>query len=402
MFSPRTVVECAVLTLAYLSQGKLFLKSGEAPARHIESQFGEEARQRAVTTHERNAWKAEARGNQFISGAMLWGASTFDPRRVLIQVPAVTRGESSSELMYVLRTDSFGGLFTFDWERGCERRIVHKSELRVRDIDRHPTLPLIAYALYKENGTARIVVCGAEHSDAVEITEGDSLDEAPTWVPGSGRTLVYQSSGVARNPAGYVVGFGPAAIYRFNTTSGHLEILAEDQHHDLMLPRMGGDGSLWFIRRPYQAPALMTPLRLVRDIVLFPFRLARAVFHYLNFFSLVYSQKPLSSAGGPKVEGEDVGAMVVRGRRIDARKALRQSLHKQENPPVVPKSWELVKRREEGEEEVVARGVVSYDLAADGTAIWTNGTAIFACHRDGRTEVLERGRLIDGLTVLTH
>lgn len=35
----------------------------------IESKFGEEARQRAVEVHQRNAWKTEARGNQFIGGA---------------------------------------------------------------------------------------------------------------------------------------------------------------------------------------------------------------------------------------------------------------------------------------------------------------------------------------------
>ena len=389
-----------MLTLAYLSQGRLYLKSGDAPARHVESQFGEEARQRAVQVHERNAWKAEGRGNQFISGAMLWGASTFDPRRVLIQVPAVTRGASPSELIYVLQTDTFGGLFTFDWARNHERRIVHKSELRARDISRHPELPLIAYALYKDNGTARIVVSGDEHSDALEMTEGDSLDEAPSWVPGAGRTLVYQSAGVARNQAGYVVGFGPAAIYKLNAVSGHLETIAEDVRHDLMLPRIAGDGSLWFIRRPYQGLPALTPLRLVKDIVLFPFRLARALFHFLNFFSLIYSQKPLTTAGGPRIEGEDVGAMIVRGRRIDAQKALRRSVQKQQNPPVVPKSWELVRRAPSGEDEVLARSVVAYDLAPDGTVVWTNGTAIFHAARDGEATVLERGRLIDGVTIL--
>ncbi|HEX6032297.1 MAG TPA: hypothetical protein VFY90_12770 [Tepidiformaceae bacterium] len=390
-----------MLTLAYLSQGKLFLKSGDDPARQIESKFGEEARQRAVEVHQRHAWKAQGRGNQFLTGAMLWGANTFDPRRVLIQVPAVTRGAGATELMYVLQTDTFGGLFTFDWNRDHERRIMHRAELRARDISRHPTLPLIAYALYGENGTARIVVANDEHGDAHEVTEGDSVDEAPSWVPGQGRTLVYQAAGVARNPAGYVVGFGPSGIYRLNVESGHHETLAEDPRHDLMLPRIDVDGRLWFVRRPYRPPRTMTPLRLLQDIVLFPFRLARAVFHWLNFISLIYSRKPLTSAGGPKFEDEDVGSMVVRGRRIDAEKALRKAAKKEDAPSVVPRNWELVVRDTDGSEEVVARGVIAYDLTQDGGVVWTNGTAIFRRGNNEPHQLIERGRLIDGLAVLT-
>lgn len=389
-----------MLKLAYLSQGKLFLKDGDGPARQIESKFGEEARQRAVDVHQRHAWKNEARGNQFMSGAMLWGASAFDPRRVLVQVPAVTRGPGETQLMYVVQTDTFGGLFTFDWERDHERRIMHKDRLHARDIARNPALPLIAYALHAENGTARIVVADDEHGGAHEVTEGDSIDEAPSWVPGFPRTLVYQSCGVARNQAGYVVGFGPSAIYRLNLDSGHLETLAEDAQHDLMLPRIHGDGRLWFIRRPYQPPPRLTPFRLLKDIVLFPFRLARAIYHWLNFISLIYSRKPLNSAGGPAFQEEKVGTMIIRGRRIDAEKALRRAATRDEAPAVVPKSWELVVRDRQGEEDVVARGVVDFDLTDDGTPVWTNGTAIFQRDADGRPRVVERGKLIDAVTVL--
>lgn len=390
-----------MLKLAYLSQGKLFLKSDEGPARLIESKFGEEARQRAVEVHQRHAWKSEGRGSQFISGAMLWGASTFDPRRVLIQVPAVTRGAGESELMYVLQTDTFGGLFSFDWERDHERRIMHKDQLHARDISRNPALPLIAYALYGQNGTARIIVANDEHADAHEVTEGDSLDEAPSWVPGYPRTIVYQSAGVARNAAGYVVGFGPSALYRLNLDSGHHETLAEDARHDLMLPRVDREGRLWFVRRPYQPPSRVTPLRVLKDTVLFPFRLARAIFHWLNFLSLVYSRKPLSSAGGPAFEAEDVGSMIIRGRRIDAEKALRRAASKDgTTPSVVPKSWELVSRQADGADDVVAHGVVAFDLAEDGGVVWTNGTAIFHRTPGGSPAVIERGRLIDSVTVL--
>lgn len=388
-----------MLTVAYLSQGRLFLKTGDAPARGITSKFGEEALQRAVELHQRQAWKTEARGNQFLGGAFLWGANEFDPRRVRLDVPAVTRGANPNELLYVLQTDTFGGLFAFDWHDDRERRIMHKSNLRARDISRHPSLPLIAYALYQENGTARVVVASDEHSDAREVTEGDSIDEAPSWVPGPGRRLVFQSAGVARNAAGYAVNFGPSAICELNLDSGQLKVVAEEERHDLLLPRFDGQGSLWFIRRPYRATGY-SPWRFLGDIVLFPFRLARAVFHYLNLFSLVYARKPLTTAGAPWMENPDVKTMVVRGRMVDARKALRQAAKKSGTPSVVPGNWELVLRRPDAAAEVVARGVIAYDLAPDGSVVFTNGTAIFRRTPGGKVEVIERGRLIESVAVV--
>ena len=44
------------------------------------------------------------------------------------------------------------------------------------------------------------------------VTEGDSIDEAPSWIPGKQRRILFQSSGVGRNKHGYIVGRGPASI----------------------------------------------------------------------------------------------------------------------------------------------------------------------------------------------
>jgi hypothetical protein len=92
--------------------------------------------------------------------------------------------------------------------------------------------------------------------------------------------------------------------------------------------------------------------------------------------------------------------MIVRGRRIDAEKALRRAATRDETPAVVPKSWELVVRDRQGAEDVIARGVVDFDLTDDGAPIWTNGTAIFQRDPEGRPRVVERGKLIDAVTVL--
>jgi hypothetical protein len=55
----------------------------------------------------------------------------------------------------------------------------------------------------------------------------------------------------------------------------------------------------------------------------------------------------------------------------------------------------LIRRADDGREDVVATSVLAYDLLADGSVVYSNGTAIF--HRDpagGVTEVCT-GKLIE-------
>jgi hypothetical protein len=49
------------------------------------------------------------------------------------------------------------------------------------------------------NGTASIAIC--KGADLQVATEGDAVDEAPSWLPGKDRQLVFQSAGIARNAA---------------------------------------------------------------------------------------------------------------------------------------------------------------------------------------------------------
>lgn len=56
---------------AYLSQGQIHLKLGDEPLRPVDSRFGESVRQRAAQIQNRNAWKTQGTGAQFMSGGAL-------------------------------------------------------------------------------------------------------------------------------------------------------------------------------------------------------------------------------------------------------------------------------------------------------------------------------------------
>ena len=67
---------------------------------------------------------------------------------------------------------------------------------------------------------------------------------------------------------------------------------------------------------------------------------------------------------------------------------------------LVPSSWQLARRSSSGTEEVLAKGVLAYDLARDGSIVYSNGNALFVRHPDGRKERLLTEAMIEQVVVL--
>jgi hypothetical protein len=228
-----------------------------------------------------------------------------------------------------------------------------------------------------------------EARDLAEVTEGDSLDQAPSWMPGHPDELVFQSSGIARGSDGRVAALGPSAVKHLDLSRGEVTTLAEDARHDYLAPKADSQGNLFFIRRPYgraQAGSLWAGLL---DLLLLPFRLLRALLSWLNFFSVRYSGKPLTTAGGPKREGADLKQMMVWGNLIDAEQAARESLARgDDTADLVPASWQLMRQAKNGQTTLLAKGVLAFDCDASGRLVYSNGSAVYQLAPGGGRERL--------------
>jgi hypothetical protein len=295
-------------------------------------------------------------------------------------------------VLYFLKDGNFGGLFEYDLARDTEKRLLHKQYLSLEDLRIHPDGNQLLCAQRARNGIANIVVMDADGSNYRELTGGDTLDAAPAWIPGQEHAVLFQSSGLARNPEGYVVAQGPASIQMVDTAAGSLTTIVEDQRFDFLHPHVGANGFLYFIRRPYEAPRYGVE-NAVTDALLFPFRVVRALLHYLNFFSLMYSRKPLITASGPGMQA-DLKDILIKGKRLDAEAALRSGVALDGVPSLVPASWQLVCRSPQGEEYVLASHVASFDIASDGTILFSNGYGVFALNGGNPPQVLLRDKLI--------
>ena len=346
--------------------------------------------------HRRNEWKTAGRGAQFMRGGGMWGGDERDPAELPIRITGLARGCQPGELLYTLTTPDVAGLFSV--RADGERRLFHTNDYRVSQVS--SGADRVACVCQHGNGTSSIAVLRADGTEMAEVTQGDTQDMSPRWVHGSASEIVFQSAGIARNQAGFAVGRGPFQIHKIDINSAQLTTLAEAPARDLLGPQMSAGGDLYYIRRPYEPPVQKTGiLHSLLDLVLLPFRLLHAVFQYLNFFSMMYTGKGLTNAGGVAKREADVRQMMVWGNLIDARKAAREAPH-DDAPALVPKSWELVRQDGLGRAETLQSGVLHFDVCADGSLLYSNGSAVFRRNPDGKTERLLKDSMIEQVIAL--
>lgn len=384
---------------AYVAEGKLYSQLPGESAKLVESVFVQTILDRVETSRSRNEWKSAGMAWNFASsmrGNALAGAPA-EVRR--IRFSGVTAADPR-EMVYAIDTDYVCGLFHYDLANGYERRLLHRNQFRATDLARHDTDGTLAFTVHSPDGTAHIATMNSAGRGVTEVTEGDAVDEAPSWAPGAGKVLLFQSAGVGRARNGVRNSLSPYAIQRLDLENNKMETVLEEQTTDLLLPRMTADGTLFFIRRPYEPLGRSaSPAKVLADLLLFPYRLLRAIAHFLNFFSLMFSHKPLMTAGGPPKEGPDERFLMLWGRVVDTQKALRAA-KPGEAAALVPGSWRLIRRTQTGSETALAKGVLSYDLCPDGSIIYTNGATIFHLPASGPALEIGQGKLIERVAAL--
>jgi hypothetical protein len=387
--------------VVYLSHGKLFLKRGEGPATAIESQFAQSIRERAFELHRRHAWKTQGRGAKFMGGGALWGTDDSDPMMMPIRITSSCPGANNGDLYYSLQSQEISGVLLLKNGRTTEQRILHTADFRVGHISAQNGTGRLAMSVQHRGGST-IAVMEGDGSGFAEVTQGETVDESPHWFPNEENRIVFQSAGLAMNQHGQYAGRGPATIQSLDLATGTMHCLAEDTKFDFLGPQIGPDGTLYFIRRPYrEAQRQFNLLRFMEDVLLFPYRLIYALFQYLNFFTMRYTGKPLSKVGGNAQQRyADMQNMLIWGNLIEARKSLMKN--GEEAVSLVPASWELCRKPADGNVEVLAKGVLSFDLEPGGSLVYSNGTVIYRRTADEQIIKLHNDAMIEQVIAVSE
>ncbi|HEY9026230.1 MAG TPA: hypothetical protein VIP05_18170 [Burkholderiaceae bacterium] len=387
-----------------IANGELWLHAPGAGPRQIESPFARELIERDLQSRRNTSWKNAPREQQtgVIPTSSLWGRRGPGGDSAVLQprFEQARRGDDDDTLYYLLSIGETRGLFRRHLGEDREVRLFHRNGWNCEGFAYNPSDKRLILAAQHANGSAHLEVYDDEGTRRGAITDGDCVDASPSLVPGRSRTVVYQSSGVARHPQlGHVMAVGHACVHLLDYGSGKMEVLLDDPKHDFVAPRMDAQGALYAIRRPALKPQRERAGVALKDTLLMPLRLLKAIFGYLNFFSMVYGKEPLRSAGGPRTPelDQDLGTLWLHGRMIELSKARSDP---QYAGNLVPGNWELVRMARAGAPvEVLARHVAGFDVRDDGRIVFTNGYDILELE-GGEKRTLARQEQVAGLSAV--
>ena len=145
-------------SVAYVATGKLHLKYDGAQPRPVESKFAHEVRERLMRVAQRNAWKTQGTGAQFMYGRLmnsrlLWGQDADDEEGVVMSVRSLTRGPADGHVLFALGGHGGNRLFSFDPETLNETRVVHGADHLYEDLALDRKHILVACSTPKRDGS---------------------------------------------------------------------------------------------------------------------------------------------------------------------------------------------------------------------------------------------------------
>lgn len=382
------------MNYAYISGGRLYVSRNGAQPVEIESAFAAQVVARHQQAMERRQWKAGSGDSMMTRGYDLWGNGSrggSGDDSMLVRMLSVTGSPRPELIYYSLATDAVGGLFCQNLDTGEERRVFHKERYHLDDLAHHPTRNEIL-AVKRDADGSSIVITACERFDVHTVTEGDSLDLSPSWIPGEEDSFVYQSAGVGRNQSGNAIGLGPCSIIRVDMKSGRSTVLLEDEQYDYLCPRMDKEGNLYCIRRKYdRGGRALTVGETIKEFVLVPVRLVKALFGFLNMMSQIFGKESLLKTGVGGKKEIDRQEVFLKGRLID----LKKRENAKEEHGIAPSDWTLIKVDPSGAVSEVRGNVCDFDWNPQSGLILTNGLAVSGEENSGWSSVFKGKDIIE-------
>jgi len=374
--------------LLYISGNAFFIKTDESTGEYS-SQKIKQYIKNLKSIKDRDKWKTSGVGARFM-GAYQLDDSEEDPVDVRLNGAALC-GE---EIIYSATLGEMSGVYKKTPEStGDEGHVFSSNNLQVYKLSFSGDNCAVSVGGMFERHIAMLELSTGELR---ELTEGDVQEDYPSFSK-DGRKIYFSCAGLAMSAQGHPVGLGPFGIIKYDINANDMDEIFADEKYDYISPKEDMQGNIYFIRRPYKHENG----NLLKDIVLFPFRILAAIFGWLNFFSIIYGGESLrggKSSKGEKAKAKSEKDLFWEGNIIKAQETERQNKRAGEkHPGIIPRSWELMKADKNGDLSCVKKGVMDYAVCENGDIIYSNGRAVIKIC-GGDEQLLEKCRLAYNLT----
>jgi len=353
------------------------------------SDYIERYKENLIKLENKDKWK-------FTGQSAMFQGRMQESTEVSISINGVTSFSEDSYL-YTASTGEVSGIFSKDYSSGEENFIIHTNKKIFHSVDYSTQKKQIITSL-SESITKDLAIFDFNTNDLSVITDGDSLDENPTFSRFN-NDIYFNSRGIARNKNMHVMGIGNSSLYTINHFYLDVNEILTEKGFDLMLPKTDKNGNVYYIRKPYKNNASSSGILL--DILLLPFRLIMGIGKMLFFLSKLSAKKDDTNAGvtggvnPAKFKEKSEKELFIFEESIDpAREESNNSKKGIKNAGYAPYNYELWKMDSSGNKTIIKNSVLYYDVDEEGNIVYTNGKYIFSLDTKGNEEVVHKDKII--------
>ena len=237
-----------------------------------------------------------------------------------------------------------------------------------------------------------------ERGDYNELTDGHSTEDSPYWSATDDRIFCSTRGRALEGGSGY----SASSILAVDESAGTIDTLFAEEGNDLLEPKNDVYGNYYFIRQPYkQEKDSREPIW--KSVLLFPVRLIKAIFGFINAFTVLFGGEPLRKSqrkGDVKSKNKSPRELFLEERLREAEKNEKENAAAgDKNPGIFPRNRVLVRISPDETETVLCKGVLDYTVCSDGV-ICSNGKELILIDKDGSEKVIAKAELAEKLSVI--
>ncbi len=334
----------------------------------------------------RDEWKTTGKGAEFMQVTQ----KEYDTDGAFLR----SLSSDGERLIYGTFIDGVGGLYFKDPESGDETYIVANlsADPGKMSFGNGKCCLEIGSGLFEKH----LALLDTGNGGTNQLTEGLTSESNPFISRKDPDIIYFTAMGYAQNGSGQIVEKSPCSVSAYSIKDGSLTDIISDPAYDYLKPSDDKNGDLFYIRRKYEPTRRKSNVG--TDILMFPVRIIKAIGGFLSLFSMRYGGEPLRTGGRnpAKSRTADERELFIEGNLIKAKKIAE---NEQSDEGIIPSEWELIRRSSDGDETVLARGVMDYQLLDSGIIIYSDGRFVKKLVPGGKPEKICRIDLANYISV---
>ncbi|MBO5889299.1 MAG: hypothetical protein J6Q58_04080 [Clostridia bacterium] len=351
----------------------------------------------SIRESEKDAWKHSGAGAEFRGDAInnLRNKQSNEIIRSEITSLSFIDNENINYSLFINEISAVYGKNLSD-KKSSESHILHDNNLIIKGSSE--VNGKIALTVSNDSVTSHLAIYSKLDNDYRLVTDGDSCDEYPSYSNSNDGVILFSSKGVGRDYNGNFVEYSPSSIFTYNEYSLEVNEIFANPDYSFIKPKQNKNGEIYAIRKPIKE---RKQSNLLLNVLLIPFRLVKAIYYMFESFTKAYTGKGFTenSSNPAKRNDKNPRQIFIDGNLIYADKEYKlNKKHAGDLAGIIPRSYELVKLLNNGEVEVIKKGVIAYDFCDDGFIV-SNGKYILKT--DGnKTEKITECKLATTISVL--